>query len=176
MTSRDIHTGAALELLRVSKTFGPVIAVDGVSLTVAPGEFLTLLGPSGSGKTTTLMMIAGFESATAGEIMLDGRPLTRVPPYRRNLGMVFQHYALFPHMTVYDNVAFPLRTRGATRTETNQRVADALDRVHLPGYGARFPTVHRSCSWTSRSARSTRSCASRCSWRSSTSSGSSSSR
>ena len=139
MTSRDIHTGAALELLRVSKTFGPVIAVDGVSLTVAPGEFLTLLGPSGSGKTTTLMMIAGFESATAGEIMLDGRPLTRVPPYRRNLGMVFQHYALFPHMTVYDNVAFPLRTRGATRTETNQRVAEALDRVHLPGYGARFP-------------------------------------
>jgi spermidine/putrescine ABC transporter ATP-binding subunit len=139
MTSRDIHTGAALELLRVSKTFGPVIAVDDVSLTVAPGEFLTLLGPSGSGKTTTLMMIAGFESATAGEIMLDGRPLTRVPPYRRNLGMVFQHYALFPHMTVYDNVAFPLRTRGATRTETNQRVAEALDRVHLPGYGARFP-------------------------------------
>ena len=139
MTSRDIHTGAALELLRVSKTFGPVIAVDGVSLTVAPGEFLTLLGPSGSGKTTTLMMIAGFESATAGEIMLDGRPLTRVPPYRRNLGMVFQHYALFPHMTVYDNVAFPLRTRGATRTETNQRVAEALDRVHLPGSGARFP-------------------------------------
>ena len=139
MTSRGTYTGAALELVEVSKTFGPVIAVDGVSLTVAPGEFLTLLGPSGSGKTTTLMMIAGFESATAGEILLGGRPLTRVPPYRRNLGMVFQHYALFPHMTVYDNVAFPLRTRGATRTETNQRVAEALDRVHLPGYGARFP-------------------------------------
>jgi putative spermidine/putrescine transport system ATP-binding protein len=139
MTSKGIHTGAALELVRVSKTFGPVIAVDGVSLTVAPGEFLTLLGPSGSGKTTTLMMIAGFESATAGEIVLDGRPLTRVPPYRRNLGMVFQHYALFPHMTVHDNVAFPLRTRGATRTETDKRVEEALDRVHLPGYGGRFP-------------------------------------
>src|SRR5262249_58609261 len=100
MTSRDIHTGGALELLRVSKTFGPVVAVDGVSLTVAPGEFLTLLGPSGSGKTTTLMMIAGFESATAGEIMLDRQPLTRVPPYRRNPVKVLLHFALFPHMPV----------------------------------------------------------------------------
>ena len=139
MTSRGTHTGAALELVEVSKTFGPVIAVDGVSLTVPPGEFLTLLGPSGSGKTTTLMMIAGFESATAGEILLGGRTLTRVPPYRRNLGMVFQHYALFPHMTVHDNVAFPLRTRGATRAETDRRVEETLERVHLPGYGARFP-------------------------------------
>src|SRR5262250_1608964 len=102
MTSRGMQPGAALELVRVSKTFGPVIAVDDVSLIVPPGEFLTLLGPSGSGKTTTLMMVAGFESATAGEILLGGRSLTRVPPYRRNLGMVFQHYALFPHMTVYD--------------------------------------------------------------------------
>jgi len=139
MTSRGPHTGAALELVEVSKAFGPVIAVDGVSLAVPPGEFLTLLGPSGSGKTTTLMMIAGFESATAGEILLGGRPLTRVPPYRRNLGMVFQHYALFPHMTVHDNVAFPLRTRGVTMAETDRRVEEALDRVHLPGYGARFP-------------------------------------
>jgi spermidine/putrescine ABC transporter ATP-binding subunit len=139
MSSKGIHTDAALELVCVSKTFGPVLAVDGISLTVAPGEFLTLLGPSGSGKTTTLMMIAGFESATAGEILLGGRPLTRVPPYRRNLGMVFQHYALFPHMTVHDNVAFPLRTRGATRAETDRRVEEALDRVHLPGYGTRFP-------------------------------------
>ena len=139
MTGRGPHTGAALELVEVSKAFGPVIAVDGVSLAVPPGEFLTLLGPSGSGKTTTLMMIAGFESATAGEILLGGRPLTRVPPYRRNLGMVFQHYALFPHMTVHDNVAFPLRTRGVTMAETDRRVEEALDRVHLPGYGARFP-------------------------------------
>jgi len=139
MTSRGIHTGAALQLVEVSKAFGPVIAVDGVSLTVPPGEFLTLLGPSGSGKTTTLMMIAGFESSTAGEILLGGRPLTHVPPHRRNLGMVFQHYALFPHMTVHDNVAFPLHTRGATRAETHRQVEEALDRVHLPGYGARFP-------------------------------------
>src|SRR5262249_4250347 len=139
MTSRGMQTGATLELVEVSKTFGPVTAVDGVSLTVPPGEFLTLLGPSGSGKTTTLMMIAGFESATSGEILLGGRPLTRVPPYRRNLGMVFQHYALFPHMTVRDNVAFPLRTRGATRAETDRRVEETLERVHLPGYGARFP-------------------------------------
>ena len=131
--------GAELELVAVSKTFGAVLAVDDVSLTVAAGEFLTLLGPSGSGKTTTLMMIAGFESATAGEILLGGRRLTHVPPYRRNLGMVFQHYALFPHMTVHDNLAFPLRTRGVTRAETDQRVEEALARVRLPGYGARFP-------------------------------------
>ena len=130
---------AALELVAVSKSFGSVVAVDGVSLTVPSGEFLTLLGPSGSGKTTTLMMVAGFETATSGEIFLDGRRLTRVPPYRRNLGMVFQHYALFPHMTVHDNVAFPLRTRGATRAESDRRVAQALERVRLPGYGARFP-------------------------------------
>ena len=131
--------GTELELVAVSKTFGSVRAVDDVSLTVASGEFLTLLGPSGSGKTTTLMMIAGFESVTAGEILLGGRRLTRVPPYRRNLGMVFQHYALFPHMTVHDNLAFPLRTRGITRAETDQRVEEALDRVRLPGYGMRFP-------------------------------------
>jgi putative spermidine/putrescine transport system ATP-binding protein len=130
----------ALELVAVSKMFGPVMAVDGVSLAVASGEFLTLLGPSGSGKTTTLMMIAGFESPTAGEILLGGRRLTHVPPYRRNLGMVFQHYALFPHMTVHDNVAFPLRTRGVTRVETTRRVDEAMERVRLPGYGARFPT------------------------------------
>jgi putative spermidine/putrescine transport system ATP-binding protein len=131
--------GAELELVAVSKTFGAVLAVDSVSLTVASGEFLTLLGPSGSGKTTTLMMIAGFESATAGEILLGGQRLTHVPPYRRNLGMVFQHYALFPHMTVHDNLAFPLRTRGVTRAETGERVEEALARVRLPGYGARFP-------------------------------------
>jgi len=131
---------AELELVAVSKSFGPVVAVDGVSLAVASGEFVTLLGPSGSGKTTTLMMIAGFESATTGEIFLGGRPITHVPPYRRNLGMVFQHYALFPHMTVHDNVAFPLRTRGVTRGETDRRVEEALARVRLPGYGARFPS------------------------------------
>jgi len=131
--------GAELELVAVSKRFGAVLAVDDVSLTVAAGEFLTLLGPSGSGKTTTLLMIAGFEPATAGEILLGGRRLTHVPPYRRNLGMVFQHYALFPHMTVYDNLAFPLRTRGETRPETDRRVEEALARVRLPGYGMRFP-------------------------------------
>ena len=130
---------AELELVSVSKTFGSVVAVDGVSLAVASGEFLTLLGPSGSGKTTTLMLIAGFESANSGEILLGGRRLTHVPAYRRNLGMVFQHYALFPHMTVHDNVAFPLRTRGVARAETRQRVEETLERVRLPGYGGRFP-------------------------------------
>ena len=131
--------GAALELVAVSKSFGAVVAVDAVSFAVAPGEFLTLLGPSGSGKTTTLMMIAGFESTSAGEIILGGRRLTHVPPYRRNLGMVFQHYALFPHMTVHENVAFPLRTRGVTRAESDRQVAEALERVRLPGYGGRLP-------------------------------------
>src|SRR5947199_2210637 len=131
--------GAELELVAVSKAFGAVLAVDDVSLTVASGEFLTLLGPSGSGKTTTLMMIAGFESATAGEILLGGRRLTHVPAYRRNLGMVFQHYALFPHMTVDENLAFPLRTRGMTRAETERRVAQVLEAVRLPGDDARFP-------------------------------------
>jgi putative spermidine/putrescine transport system ATP-binding protein len=132
-------TADALELVAVSKSFGAVVAVDAVSLTVPSGEFLTLLGPSGSGKTTTLMMIAGFEAATSGEILLGGRRVTHVSPHRRNLGMVFQHYALFPHMTVHDNVAFPLRTRGVTRAESDRRVAEALERVRLPGYGARFP-------------------------------------
>src|SRR2546425_1397550 len=135
--------GAELELVAVSKTFGPVVAVDGVSLAVASGEFVTLLGPSGSGKTTTLMMIAGFESATSGEILLGGRRLTHVPPYRRNLGMVFQHYALFPHMTVHDNVAFPLRTRGVTRGETDRRGGAAPPRARRPPSGARFPAPPR---------------------------------
>src|SRR4030088_2833319 len=100
--------GAELELVAMSKTFGAVLAVDDVSLTVASGEFLTLLGPSGSRKTTTLMMIAGFESATAGEILLGGRRLTHVPPYRRNLGMLFRNSALFPHVSFFVNLGFSL--------------------------------------------------------------------
>ena len=94
-----------------------MVAVDDVSLDIAPGEFVTLLGPSGSGKTTTLMMLAGFEIPTAGEIYVDEDPIAAVPPYRRNIGMVFQNYALFPHMTVGENIAFPLQMRKMSRGE-----------------------------------------------------------
>ena len=98
---------------RVQKTYDGVnLIVRDLNLEIRRGEFLTLLGPSGSGKTTTLMMLAGFESPTAGEISLDGAPITRTPPHKRNFGMVFQNYALFPHMTVQQNIAFPLSVRG----------------------------------------------------------------
>jgi spermidine/putrescine ABC transporter ATP-binding subunit len=131
--------GADLRLEGLHKHFGDVRAVDDVSLPIAAGEFLTLLGPSGSGKTTTLMMIAGFEQPTAGEIYLDRRPLTRLAPYDRNIGMVFQSYALFPHMTVRDNIAFPLRMRRATAADTQRGVARVLDIVNLQGYERRYP-------------------------------------
>ncbi|MGE3740162.1 MAG: ABC transporter ATP-binding protein, partial [Geminicoccaceae bacterium] len=103
------------------------------------GEFLTMLGPSGSGKTTCLMMLAGFESATHGEIFLDGQPLNNVPPYRRDIGMVFQNYALFPHMTVGENLAFPLRVRKIAKAEVEQRVKRALDMVRLGQFANRRP-------------------------------------
>jgi putative spermidine/putrescine transport system ATP-binding protein len=115
------------------------MAVAQVDLEVAPGEFVTLLGPSGSGKTTTLMMIAGFTSPTAGDIRIDDRSITDVPPDRRNIGVVFQSYALFPHMSVADNVAFPLRMRHTPRAVVAENVARALDMVRLSEYGARMP-------------------------------------
>jgi len=114
-------------------------AVDGVSLDIRSGEFLTMLGPSGSGKTTTLMMIAGFETPTAGDIAIDGKSVIAMPPYRRNIGMVFQNYALFPHLTVEENVGFPLKQRGVPKAERARLVAEALELVHLPGYSARYP-------------------------------------
>src|SRR5688572_31889027 len=103
------HDGPALVLRELRKVFGSVIAADDVDLEVPHGEFLTLLGPSGSGKTTTLRMIAGFTAPSGGTIQIDGRDMTRVPPHRRNVGMVFQNYALFPHMTAAQNIAFPLQ-------------------------------------------------------------------
>lgn len=139
---RDRGTGAAtpaLVLRGLRKTFGNAIAVDGVDLDVRRGEFLTLLGPSGSGKTTTLRLVAGFMSPSDGSIQIDGRDMTRVPPYRRDVGMVFQNYALFPHMTAAQNVAFPLRMRGQSRTEIDRRVADALGLVKLGDLGGRYP-------------------------------------
>src|SRR5438477_7439099 len=106
----------------VQKTYdGVVLVVRGLDLDIQRGEFLTLLGPSGSGKTTTLMMLAGFESPTAGEILLDGKPITKTPPHKRNFGMVFQNYALFPHLSVAQNVAYPLSVRKVAKDEAARR-------------------------------------------------------
>ncbi len=130
-------TSADVEILGVTKRFGDVIAVDDMTLRIAHGEFYSLLGPSGCGKTTTLRMIAGFEQPTSGEIMLDGRPVAGVPPFRRNVNTVFQHYALFPHMDVAQNVGYGLRQRKANRAEVQRRVGEALELVRLGSYGAR---------------------------------------
>ena len=112
--------GASVSLTDLEKKFDRVNAVDGVSLDIRSGEFLTLLGPSGSGKTTTLMMIAGFETPSAGDIAIDAKSVVAMPPYRRNIGMVFQNYALFPHLTVADNIGFPLKQRGVGKAERAQ--------------------------------------------------------
>ena len=128
-----------LVLSGLTKRYGDVTAVAQVDLDVAPGEFVTLLGPSGSGKTTTLMMVAGFTPPTAGDIRIDDRSITDMPPDQRNIGVVFQSYALFPHMSVADNVAFPLRMRHMPRAAIAEKVASALDMVRLSGYGARMP-------------------------------------
>ena len=124
----------------VQKTYDGVhLVVRGLDLDIRRGEFLTLLGPSGSSKTTTLMMLAGFESPTAGDIVLDGKPITRTPPHKRNFGMVFQNYALFPHLTVGQNVAYPLTVRGVSKSDQTQRVARALGMVRLDGMADRLP-------------------------------------
>ena len=113
--------------------------MKGFDLDVAKGEFITLLGPSGSGKTTVLMLLAGFEAVTGGDIRIDGASVTGMPPYKRNIGMVFQSYALFPHMTVSENLAYPLTVRGVRRGEIAERVAEYLDLVELGGFGDRPP-------------------------------------
>jgi spermidine/putrescine ABC transporter ATP-binding subunit len=131
--------GASVVLSGIEKRYDTVGAVRGISLGVGAGEFLTLLGPSGSGKTTTLMMIAGFETPTAGDIAIDGRSIITLPPYKRNIGMVFQNYALFPHLTVAENIAFPLRQRGTDRATRARLVTESLELVRLPGYETRYP-------------------------------------
>ncbi|GAB4183588.1 MAG: ABC transporter ATP-binding protein [Thalassobaculales bacterium] len=130
---------AALELKGLVKRFGAHTAVAGIDLAVAPGEFVTLLGPSGCGKTTTLNMIAGFLAPDGGHILLAGRAVEEEPPFRRDLGMVFQDYALFPHMTAAENVAFGLKMRHVPGPEVARRVAEALALVHLEGLGDRRP-------------------------------------
>lgn len=124
----------------VQKSYdGRTLVVRDLNLDIAKGEFLTLLGPSGSGKTTTLMMLAGFETATGGEILLDGRPINLVPPHRRDIGMVFQNYALFPHMTVGENLAFPLEVRRMGKAEREQKIRHALDMVQMGAFAGRRP-------------------------------------
>jgi len=126
-----------VELIGVTKRFGPVVAVDHMNLAIPGGSFTSLLGPSGCGKTTTLRMIAGFEQPTEGEILLAGLPIAGVPPYHRNVNTVFQHYALFPHMDVAQNVGYGLRQRKVGRAEEQRRVDEALGLGRLTGYGKR---------------------------------------
>ncbi|MBN9605255.1 MAG: ABC transporter ATP-binding protein [Actinomycetales bacterium] len=130
----------AVDLLGVSRRFGDTLAVDALELHVEPGEFLSLLGPSGCGKTTTLRLIAGFEQPDAGEVRISGRPVTGLPPYRRDVNTVFQAYALFPHLSVAENVAYGLQQKRVGRTEVRERVADALSMVQMREHADRKPT------------------------------------
>jgi spermidine/putrescine transport system ATP-binding protein len=129
----------AVELREVSKHFGPVVAVDTVSLSIGDGEFFSLLGPSGCGKTTSLRLIAGFELPTGGDVYIDGQLQGEIPPYRRPVNTVFQNYALFPHMTVFQNVAFGLEMQKVPKEDIRQRVLAALEMVQLPGMENRKP-------------------------------------
>ena len=125
---------------KVDKSYdGKVLVVKDLQLDIAEGEFVTMLGPSGSGKTTCLMMLAGFETPTHGEIYLNGNAISSIPPHKRGIGMVFQNYALFPHMTVYENLAFPLKVRKFSKDETDKKVEKALSMVSLSGFGSRMP-------------------------------------
>ena len=125
---------------KVDKSYdAKVLVVKDLQLDIAEGEFITMLGPSGSGKTTCLMMLAGFETPTNGEIYLDGNAISSIPPHKRGIGMVFQNYALFPHMTVYENLAFPLRVRKIPKDEADKKIDKALSMVSLQGFAQRMP-------------------------------------
>ncbi len=140
MTEKAAAGEAMVRFVNVQKSYdGETLVVKNLNLDIARGEFLTMLGPSGSGKTTTLMMLAGFEPATHGEIYLKGQPINNVPPHKRGIGMVFQNYALFPHMTVNENLAFPLQVRSIGKTEIEERVSRILKMVELPTMGNRRP-------------------------------------
>ena len=130
----------SIELSELVKEYPGVVAVDHLTLRVNEGEFMTFLGASGSGKTTTLSMVAGLTLPTAGEILLNGQDVTFIPPHKRNIGMVFQNYALFPHMTVYENIAFPLKMHKVSKGEIEKRVQQALEMVELPQHADRYPS------------------------------------
>ncbi len=140
MTTNGASPAGRIEIVSLTKRFGGVAAVDDISLDIAGGEFFSMVGPSGCGKTTTLRMIAGFERPDAGEIRLDGADMSATPPHRRSVNTVFQSYALFPHLTVSENVAFGLKYQKATKEEARRRVSEALDLVQLTGFEARRPT------------------------------------
>lgn len=125
---------------KIDKSYdGEVLVVQNLNLNIKKGEFVTMLGPSGSGKTTTLMMLAGFETPTNGEIFLEDKPISKIPPYEREIGMVFQNYALFPHMTVQENLSFPLEVRKFSKSEVKAKVTKVLDMVELGEFATRFP-------------------------------------
>ena len=128
-----------LVLRNVSKRYGDKLVVDGVDLTINKGDFLTILGPSGGGKTTVLKMISGFESISSGDIFLDGKTIGSIPAHKRNFGMLFQNYALFPHMTVAENVAYPLKIRHTPKDRQKEMVHDILKTVGLEEYEKRYP-------------------------------------
>ncbi|HWO70226.1 MAG TPA: ABC transporter ATP-binding protein [Actinomycetota bacterium] len=132
--------GGQVQLEGLVKRFGDVVAVDGIDLDIPAGEFFSLLGPSGCGKTTTLRLIAGFERPNAGRILLDGVDMANTPPHKRNVNTVFQNYALFPHLSVEENVAFGLRYKGVTKQEARRKVAEALELVRLSGFEKRRPS------------------------------------
>jgi len=134
------QTGAAVAVRGLCKSYGSVQAVNDVTIEIGRGEFVALLGPSGSGKSTILMSIAGFETPSKGDILLDGQRINEQPPHSRGIGMVFQKYALFPHLTVAENIAYPLRRRGLARAEIARETSRALEMVRLTGYGARYPS------------------------------------
>ena len=141
MTDTTSGDRPMVRFVNVRKSYdGETLVIKNLNLDIAKGEFITLLGPSGSGKTTTLLMLAGFEPATHGEIFLNGRPINRVPPHKRGIGMVFQNYALFPHMTVNENLAFPLQVRRMGRVDIEKRVKNVLEMVELPTFGHRRPS------------------------------------
>src|ERR1700740_2733183 len=135
--AEERSVGIALE--GVSKDYGKVAAVRDVSISIPEGEFFSLLGPSGCGKTTTLRMIAGFEQPTSGQVLLDGTDMSGIPPNRRNVNTVFQSYALFPHLKVFDNVAYGLRRARGERPEIRRRVGEVLEQVRLSGFASRKP-------------------------------------
>ncbi len=140
MTEND-PASTFVEFKRVQKSYdGEILVVKDLNLAMPKGEFLTMLGPSGSGKTTCLMMLAGFETATHGEIMLDGKNINNIPPHKRGIGMVFQNYALFPHMTVAENLAFPLKVRKMSKSVQEEKVNRALGMVQMNAFGGRRPS------------------------------------